>query len=155
MKKGTSFVIIVLGVLLALAIILPSTSFSLPDSPRLDLSVDGTQIKTTQGRFCGDAFLGTKCVTKNDFDSTFAMGMNHDPVMVLPNSKIKFNFDKTPSDGTLIVKMFKNEGDRKRLDNEDNVIVAPKKEGVYVYYISAEWEKNNMFANYAFSIKVK
>lgn len=155
MKKKTSIVVIVFIVLLALAIVLPFTSFSLPDPPVLKVSVDNTKIETTDGRFCGDAFLGSKCVTENDFDSTFAMGMNHNPVVVPPSSKIKFSFSKKPNDGSVIVKRFEGEGDRTRVEDVENVLVAPEKSGVYVYYISAEWKDNNMFKNYAFSIEVE
>ncbi len=155
MKKKTNVFITVFIVLFLLAIIYPFTNLSLPDPPVLDVSAENTKIEITDGRFCAIGFLGSKCVTDDDYDSTFAMGMNHEPVVVSPGSKIEFSFSKVPNDGSVVVKRIEEKGERTRLDDVESVIVAPEKKGVYVYYIAAEWDEKNMFKNYAFSIRVK
>lgn len=75
------------------------------------------------------------------------------PVVVSPYSQLKIDFKEEPTEDTMIVSRWISNEVSKNVLLNDNVILVPKEKGVYVYGVSAGWEKGS--SGYAFTIEVQ
>lgn len=57
------------------------------------ITAGNTEIATTQGSYCWNGLLSTKCVDKV-YTSPLEMAKEHKPTVVSPNEEIKIDFEK-------------------------------------------------------------
>jgi len=121
-----------------------------PPTPKI--TTGKTVIPTTQGSFCWDGPLFTRCVDKI-YSSPLEMAKVHKPMKVSPNQEIRIKFKREPLAGTLKVEEWRDKKNIKNIKVEDAKILAPKEKGVYIYHVMANWKDGS--GNHAFSIEVK
>ncbi|WP_342567617.1 hypothetical protein MKY09_03655 [Psychrobacillus sp. FSL K6-4046] len=90
--------------------------------------------------------MSTKCVNPNyhPLDS---------PTSVSPGEEINIDFWKKPIEESLTVEQLLGENNVVPIPIKDHMIEAPKEKGVYVYWMTATWNKGD--GNYAFSVIVE
>lgn len=146
-KKLTVLLIVAL---LVVSIIIFDPFRSEPPAP--DVTVNGSDIPTTQGSYCWRSIFSGSCV---DFvySNPIEMAQKHKPTAVSPQGEVKINFSKEPLSGTLEVEQWLDTNNSENIKLENGTISAPEAKGVYVYHIQARWKQGD--GNYAFSIEVK
>lgn len=80
------------------------------------------------------------------------MAAEHKPTVVPSNEEVTIKFKESPL-GKLVVTQWIDEDNTTSITVKNDKIKVPKEKGVYVYYVTANWEKGR--GHYAFSIEVK
>lgn len=121
-----------------------------PPSPII--TVEEKKIEVAQGSYCWDGLYNSICV---DTLSPPMLIDHHEikPVIISPKSELKIEFKKEPNKNTLGVNRWLNDNEVKNISLSNNVLIAPKEKGVYVYDVHARWEKGD--SSYAFVIEVR
>lgn len=121
-----------------------------PPSPII--TVEEKKIEVAQGSYCWDGLYNSICV---DTLSPPMLIDHHEikPVIISPESELKIEFNKEPNKNTLGVNRWLNDNEVKNISLSNNVLIAPKEKGVYVYDVHARWEKGD--SSYAFVIEVR
>lgn len=149
MKKPiiTLFALVILGLGIYSFIRLFNTS-----PPELMITVEGKKVGWAQGSYCWEGLLNSICA---DMPSPPELIKNQavKPVVVSPYSQLKIDFKEEPTEDTMIVSRWISNEVSKNVLLNDNVILVPKEKGVYVYGVSAGWEKGS--SGYAFTIEVQ
>ncbi len=121
-----------------------------PPSPRI--SVGDIIVPTAQGTYCWDGLFNSRCV-----DMISPRGIiEHqeiEPTIVPPESHLTIQFKSEPKKDSLGANLWNSEEQAKNVKIIDNVLIAPKEKGIYVYDIYAAWEKGT--SSYAFIIEVR
>ena len=115
-----------------------------PPSPAV--MVSNTKVSTTQGSYCWSGILSTKCVEQ-------ILPKKHAPTPVSPGEEVTIDFRTSPIAQSLKVEQWIDEDHVHPIKMKDNALVAPTEKGVYVYYVTANWNKGD--GHYAFSIVVQ
>lgn len=121
-----------------------------PPSPTI--TVGDKEVAVAQGSYCWNGFLNSICA---DTISPLEM-MKHQelkPVVVSPKSQLKIKFKNKPKENTLRVNRWLSNEEIENVPLNDNILTIPKEKGVYIYDISARWEKGD--SSYAFAIEVR
>jgi hypothetical protein len=149
MKKFliTLIVLIVLAVGVYFVIGLFSVKPPLPT-----ITVEDKKVEVAQGSYCWDGLLNSVCA---DTSSPPEIIKNQDlkPVVVSPQSKMKIEFKNESQENTLNVNQWLTNDKTENVPINDNVILLPKEKGIYVYDVSASWDKGS--SSYAFVIEVR
>ena len=75
------------------------------------------------------------------------------PVEVPPESQMKIAFDNKPIKNTMRAHLWINNEKVETIQLNNNIMTAPKENGVYIYEISARWK--NGYSNYVYVIEVQ
>ncbi|MEK5442195.1 hypothetical protein [Fredinandcohnia sp. FSL W7-1320] len=149
MKK--SLITIIVLILLAVGIYFVIGLFSVkPPSPTI--TVGDKKVGVVQGSYCWDGLINSVCA---DASSPPEIIKNQDikPIVVSPQSKLKIGFKNKPQEDTLNVNQWLTNEKTENVSINDNVIPLPKEKGIYVYDVSARWEKGS--SSYVFVIEVE
>lgn len=149
MKKG--FISLMIFVVVGAAIYLCIGLFS-NNPPKPIITAQGKKIESAQGSYCWGGALRYSCV---DMISPPEL-INFEklkPVAVSPESQVKIEFKKEPIEKSLTVKRWVSNEEAESVSMSGNVLIAPEEKGVYVYDVSASWERGS--AGYAFVIEVR
>lgn len=119
--------------------------------PKPTVLAEGQKITVIEGSYCWKKIMGVECVDKIS-PSEIIANNKIAPMYVSPQSKIKINFKKKPTDG-IAVEEWMNASETKTVKIEGNVFSAPSQKGTYIYIVSGKWDKGS--ASYIFSLKVK
>lgn len=145
MKKAliTLVVLVVLGVGIYFFIGLFNNN---PPSPTI--TYNEKKLEVARGSYCwtgscADTISPPRLIEHNEIK----------PVIVLPESELKIEFEKEPNANTLGVNRWLNENDLEDVSLKNNVLIVPKEKGVYIYDVHASWEKGS--SSYAFVIEVR
>ncbi|OLS33375.1 hypothetical protein [Bacillus sp. MRMR6] len=146
MKKAL-ITLVVLGVGIYFVIGLFNSS-----PPKTNITVDEKKLEVARGSYCWDGLFNSICA---DTISPPMLIEHHEikPVIVLPESKLKIEFEKEPNANTLGVNRWLNDNEVEGVSLSNNVLIAPKEKGVYIYDVHASWEKGS--SSYAFVIEVR
>ncbi|MEH7346483.1 hypothetical protein V7122_21795 [Bacillus sp. JJ1532] len=149
MKKAliTLVVLVVLGVGIYFVIGLFNNN---PPSPTI--TFNEKKLEVARGSYCWDGLFNSICA---DTISPPRLIEHHEikPVIVLPESELKIEFEKEPNVNTLGVNRWLNDNEVEDVSLNNNVLIAPKEKGVYIYDVHARWEKGS--SSYAFVIEVR
>ena len=122
------------------------------DPPKAIITAEGKKVEAAQGSYCWGGALRYSCV---DMISPPEL-INFEklkPVAVSPKSKVKIEFEKEPDDSSLTVNRWVGNVDAESVSVNGNTFIVPEEKGVYVYAVSASWEKGS--SGYAFTIEVR
>lgn len=116
------------------------------------VTVKGDKIEVVQGSYCWRGFINAECV---DMISPPDIIKHEElkPFVVSPGEKMLIEFKKEPKKNTLVVNIWINNEETESVSISDNVLLAPKEKGIYVYDVSARWERGS--SSYAFVIVVE
>lgn len=121
------------------------------EPPTPSVTIGNVGIPTTQGSFCWEGPISSQCVDKI-YTSPLEMAAEHKPTVVPSNEEVTIKFKESPL-GKLVVTQWIDEDNTTSITVKNDKIKVPKEKGVYVYYVTANWEKGR--GHYAFSIEVK
>ena len=142
------FLLIFIG-LIVIAILIFEPFRSEPPTP--SVTIGDVDIPTTQGSFCWKGLISGQCVDKI-YTSPLEMAAEHKPTVVSSNEEVTIKFKKAPL-GKLVVTQWVGENNTKSIIVKNDKFKVPKEKGIYVYHVTANWEKGS--GSYAFSIEVK
>ena len=120
--------------------------------PEPTITIDGKKLEVARGSYCWNGLLKSICA---DTISPPMLIEHHDikPVIVSPESELKIEFEKKPNANTLGVNRWFNDNEVEGVSLRNNVLIAPKEIGVYIYDVHARWKKGS--SSYAFVIEVR
>ena len=149
MKKNV-ITLIVVGLLVAGLYLLSGLISNKPPTPTI--TVGDKEVKVVQGSYCWNGLINAGCT---DMTSPPDLIKHHEltPVVVPPESELKIEFKREPKENTLHVNEWITDEETENVPINDNVILLPKEKGIYVYDVSARWEKGDSI--FAFVIEVK
>ena len=75
------------------------------------------------------------------------------PVAVSPGAELNIKFNRKPQENTLTASIWFSDDEVESAPLHDNAVVVPREKGVYIYNVSAHWEKGS--SSYVFVIEVK
>ena len=148
MKKNV-VTLIVIGLFVAGIYLVSELFRSKPPLPTL--TVGGKEVEVVRGSYCWNGLINSGCV---DMTSPPDLIKDHEltPIAVSPESEMEIEFKKEPQDNTLHVNEWINEEQTKEVPVHDNAILLPKEKGIYVYDVSARWDRGDSI--FAFIIEV-
>lgn len=119
--------------------------------PKPTITIENNTVEVAQGSYCWRGFI-TQCV---DMISPPDIFKHHElkPVVVSPGAELKIEFNRKPLENTLDASIWFSNDEIENAPLNDNVLLVPKEKGVYIYSVSAHWEKGS--SSYAFVIEVK
>ncbi|MCM3126107.1 MULTISPECIES: hypothetical protein [unclassified Mesobacillus] len=137
--------VLVIGIYFAIGLL-----NSYPPSP--NITVDDKKLEVARGSYCWEGLFNAACV---DTISPPMLIKHHEiiPVIVSPESELKIEFKKEPEENTLGVTRLLSNNEVEDVSVNNNVLVAPKEKGVYIYDVHARWDKGD--SSYAFVIEVQ
>ncbi|MEK4080541.1 hypothetical protein [Solibacillus sp. FSL K6-1126] len=120
--------------------------------PKPTITIENNTVKVAQGSYCWRGLINAQCV---DMISPPDIIKHHElkPVIVSPEAELKIDFNRKPLENTLTASLWLSNGETENAPLNDNVLVVPKEKGVYIYSVSANWEKGS--SGYVFVIEVK
>ncbi|MGN7387911.1 hypothetical protein [Sporosarcina sp. SAFN-015] len=120
--------------------------------PELTITVDEKKLEVARGSYCWDGLFNSVCA---DTISPPMLIEHHKikPVIVSSESELKIEFKKEPNANTLGVNRWFNDNEVEGVSLSNNVLLAPKEKGVYIYDVHARWKKGS--SSYAFVIEVR
>ena len=123
-----------------------------PKPPSPIITVGEKKIEVARGTYCWDGLFNSICV---DTISPPMLIEHHEiePVIVSPEAELKIEFEKEPNENTIGVNRWINHNGAKNVSLSNNILIAPKENGVYVYDVYARWENGD--SSYAFVIEVR
>lgn len=116
------------------------------------ITVGEKKVEVVQGSYCWEGLFNNVCA---DTASPPEM-IKHQrlkPTIISPESAIKIEFKTEPNKNSIGVNQWLQNGETENVPLNENIITAPKEEGVYVYDVSARWDKGD--SSYAFVIEVR
>ena len=123
-----------------------------PKPPKPSITIENNTVEVAQGSYCWGGFVKFQCVDKiSPPDIIKHHGLK--PVVVSPGAELKIEFNRKPIENTLDASIWFSNDEIENAPLNDNVLVVPKEKGVYIYSISAYWEKGS--SSYVFIIEVK
>lgn len=116
--------------------------------PKPIITIENNTVEVAQGSYC----WGGQCV---DMISPPDIIKHHElkPVAVSPEAELKIEFNRKPQENTLVASIWFSSDEVENAPLNDNVLLVPKERGIYIYSVSAHWEKGS--SSYAFVIEVK
>lgn len=148
MKKLLAIFLLTVGFVIGVSILIVQSG-SKPPLPFI--TVDGKKITVMQGSYCWRSFFQGECADMiSPPEIIDRQGVN--PVRVSPESRLKISFKKMPLKNTLTANIWRNRNTESIL-LKNNSLTIPKEKGVYIYDLSARWEKGD--SSYVFAIEVK
>ncbi|SDN22480.1 hypothetical protein [Bacillus sp. OK048] len=119
--------------------------------PSTTITVGDKKVSVAQGSYCWRGFLNAKCVDMIS-PPEIIKHQGIKPTIVSPEAELKIDFKNKPN-RTIEANIWINNGETEAVPLNDNILIAPKDKGVYVYDIFAKWEKGD--SSYVFVIEVK
>ncbi|WP_274308675.1 hypothetical protein [Solibacillus daqui] len=75
------------------------------------------------------------------------------PVVVSPGAKLKIEFNRELQENSLYLSVWMDNDELEGVLLKDNTYLVSKENGIYVYSVSAHWEKGS--SSYNFLVEVK
>lgn len=142
MKKLLLYAVVA-GIILFVIIANPFRS----SPPAPTVKAGHTTIQTTEGSYCWSGLTSSECVDKA-YASIEDMAKEHTPTTVAPSETISLHFKDAPN-VTVSETIDDKSSDVPLTNNQFN---APKKPGIYIYSVSADWERGRGL--YVFSVRI-
>ncbi|MBM6602254.1 hypothetical protein [Priestia megaterium] len=118
--------------------------------PQLTAKVNKEPIKVYQGSYCWNENGRGECA---DTALPEEMVKGNVPTVVSKASELKVHFDYEPKKGSVGANIWTNgEAKDQKIVNSDTIIL-PRKPGIYVYSVHANWEEGD--SSYALQVEVK
>lgn len=149
MKK--TLVSLIIFLVLALGIFLVIGLFN-NNPPKPLITIESENVEVAQGSYCWRGVINSRCIDMTS-PPDIIKRKELKPVVVSPKDRIKIEFKKEPKVGTLNVNRWISNEETKSVSLNEDFFIAPKENGVYVYDVSANWERGS--ASYAFVFEVK
>ncbi|MFS0688828.1 hypothetical protein AB1K89_06260 [Sporosarcina sp. 179-K 8C2 HS] len=120
--------------------------------PKPNITIENNTVEVAQGSYCWGGLINKQCV---DMISPPDIINHHElkPVAVSPGAKLNIEFKRRPLENTLDASIWFSNDEVENVPLNDNVLLVPKEKGVYIYSVSARWEKGS--SSYVFVIEVK
>ena len=120
--------------------------------PKPIITIENKTVEVAQGSYCWRGLINGQCV---DMISPPDIINHHElkPVRVSPGAELKIDFNRKPLENSLNASIWFSNDKIENVPLNDNVLLVPKETGVYIYNVSAHWEKGS--AGYVFVIEVK
>lgn len=120
--------------------------------PSATITINEKKLEVVRGSYCWDGLFNSICA---DTISPPGLIEHHEikPMIVSPESKLKIEFEKEPNANTMGVNRWLNDNETEGVSLNNNILLAPKENGVYIYDVHARWEKGS--SSYAFVIEVR
>lgn len=120
--------------------------------PKLTITTESKEIEVVQGSYCWKGLIQGECIDKI---SPTDLIKQHElkPTIVSFDEKIKLKFKRKPIENTLNAAIFFNNDEIEKVPLDGNILTVRKEKGIYIYSISANWEKGS--SSYIFIIEVK
>ncbi|MDW0118638.1 hypothetical protein QTL97_17065 [Sporosarcina thermotolerans] len=120
--------------------------------PKPTITIENNTVEVAQGSYCWGGLIKGQCV---DMISPPELIKHHElkPVAVSPGAELKIKFNRKPQENTLVASIWFSNDEVENVPLNDDVILVPKEKGVYIYSVSARWEKGS--SSYVFVIEVK
>jgi hypothetical protein len=149
LKKKLISILFIIGVVIVIALLNVGP-------PKVVILSEGNKIPIVQGSYCWKKITGVECVDKI-LPIEIIEKKNIEPFPVSPQSEIKINFKKNPTEEIEVqIEEVEESGDIVDVERsivKGNVLSAPKESGVYIYSVTGRWDKGS--SSYSFIIKVK
>ncbi len=120
--------------------------------PKPIITIENKTVEVAQGSYCWHGLINVQCVDKispPDIIKHYELK----PVVVSPGAELKIEFKRKPLENTLNASTWFSNNEIENAPLNENVLLVPKEKGVYIYSVSAYWEKGS--SSYVFVIEVK
>ncbi|MCT2343402.1 hypothetical protein [Niallia taxi] len=145
MKKLISLLMV--GILLSMIIFFESRV----SMPATIFTINGQIVPTVQGSYCWDGVLQSVC--SDSLTPEILLKENEiETVFVHPGDRVKLKFTRTPFENSINVSNWSNDQENKAI-LDGNYLVLPEKRGVYIYVVSAKWERGSLV--FSFMVEVE
>jgi hypothetical protein len=116
------------------------------------VTVDEKKLEVARGSYCWDGLFNSIC---EDTISPSMLIEHYEikPVIVSPESELKIEFEIEPNTNTLGVNRWFNDNEVEGVPLRNNILIAPREKGVYIYDVHASWKKGS--SSYVFLIEVR
>ncbi|MCG7344479.1 hypothetical protein MHZ92_10060 [Sporosarcina sp. ACRSL] len=120
--------------------------------PKPTITIEKKTVESAQGSYCWNGLMKQQCV---DMITPPELIKHHEltPVAVSPGAELTIEFNRKPQENSLVTSIWFSNDEVENVPLHDNVVVVPREKGVYIYNVSAHWEKGS--SSYAFVIEVK
>ncbi|WP_182104250.1 hypothetical protein [Niallia taxi] len=135
MKKLISLLIV--GILLSMIIFFESRV----SMPAAIFTINGQIVPTVQGSYCWDGVLQSVCSDAPTPEIVWKE-KEIEAVYVHPGDRVKLTFTRTPFENSINVANWSNDQENTAV-LDGNYLVLPEKRGVYIYVVSAKWERGS------------
>ncbi|WP_139993586.1 hypothetical protein [Kurthia sp. Dielmo] len=120
--------------------------------PSLSVRADNKIVEVTQGTYCWSSLISSECVDKIAPTQMVKEGIIT-PTVVKPGAVLSYQFSKKPVGDSESILFEDEAGHSIDVKRENQTFKAPIKKGLYMYTISARWDKGDV--SYAIAIDVK
>ncbi len=120
--------------------------------PKPTITIENNIVEVAQGSYCWGGLFNVQCVDKIS-PPNIIKHQKLKPVVVSPGAELKIEFNRKPLEKTMSASIWFNKNKMEYVRLYDNVLIVPKEKGVYIYSVSAHWEKGS--SSYVFVIEVK
>lgn len=116
------------------------------------ITVGEKKLEAVQGSYCWEMLFENVCAdTPSPPELIKDQGV--EAAVVAPQSEIHIQFKKEPHKNSIGANLWLENGEIAGVQLNDNVIIAPKEEGIYVYDVYASWDQGS--SSFAFVIEVR
>lgn len=120
--------------------------------PKPVITIENKTVEVAQGSYCWEGLINAQCV---DMISPPDLIKHHElkPAVVSPGAELEIKFKREPLENTLNASIWFNNNEVENAPLNENALLVPKEKGVYMYNVSADWEKGS--SSYVFVIEVQ
>lgn len=137
MKKLILAILVLVAVVFGVTIIVNSNN-----PPRPTITIENNELKVVQGSYCWEGIMSAECMDK--ISPAELIGSNNiKPVVVSPGAELTIDYEQKPKENTLYVSIWLNNEQTKEVQLHNNKLFVPTEKGIYIYGVSASWEKGS------------
>lgn len=138
--------------ILLIALVFLSKGLFSSEPPLPSITVDGKSIAVFHGSYCWRGLLGGECT---DMISPPEIIKHHGiaPGKISPEAILTIDFKNKPHSDSVGANLWISDELPEEININNNILIAPKEKGVYVYDVYARWNKGS--ASFVFSIEVE
>ncbi|MBM7698791.1 hypothetical protein [Kurthia huakuii] len=123
------------------------------EKPSVTIKAAQTPVEVTEGTYCWSSLTSSACVDKIS-PPEIIRAEKIAPTIVKPGATLQYSFNRTPLKDSTALSLWMNEdNEEKNVALNNNTFQAPKESGIYVYNLSANWDRGDV--NYVFAIQVE
>lgn len=146
LKKMILAVLVIISIIISMNILLNNKP------PKPTVTIGNSVLKVAAASYCWQGMVSNECVDTIS-PSELIKNQKIQPTTVSSGAVLNIKYKKKPEKDSIYVSLWKNNQQNKSVHLVKNEFSVPKEKGIYIYFISASWEKGS--AAHVFTLEVK